>query len=134
MIELSNTTAQTLTTGQAITFDRVIFQSGCGECHRLASPSVKLRANGTYEVAFSANIGAEASATQVQLTVMLGGEPLFEGTMVSTTAAAGDLNNVSKTIGIRNCCGDYDRITIVNDGENDVTVAAGASLFVKRVS
>lgn len=134
MIELSNTTAQTLTTGQAITFDRVMFKTGCGECHRTASSSVKLRANGTYEIAFSGNIGADAAATAAQLTIQLGGENLFDGTMISTTAVVGNLNNVSKTIGVRNCCGDYDRITIVNTGASTVTVGAGSSLFIKRVS
>ena len=54
--------------------------------------------------------------------------------MISTTAAAGNLNNVAKTVGVRNCCGDYDRVTIVNTGTSTVTVGAGASLFIKRVS
>lgn len=134
MIELSNTTAQTLSPGQAITFDQVIFKTGCAECHRANSSSVKLRANGTYEVAFSANIGATAAATPVQLSILLGGESIFDATMISTTAAVGDLNNVSKTVGIRNCCGDYDRIMVVNTGSTDVTVGAGSSLFIKRVS
>ena len=134
MIEVSNTTAQTLTTGQAITFDKVIFKTGCGECHRTESNSVKLRANGVYEIAFSANIGATTATTAAQLTIQLGGENLNDGTMISTTSAAGDLNNVSKTIGVRNCCGDYDRITVVNTGTASINVGAGASLFIKRVS
>ena len=134
MIELSNTTAQTLTTGQAITFDKVIFKTGCGECNRTASNSVKLRANGTYEISFSANIGATTATTAAQLTIQLGGESLYDGTMISTTAAAGDLNNVSKTVGVRNCCGDYDRVTIVNTGTASINVGVGASLFIKRVS
>lgn len=83
MIKLSNTTAQTLTPGQAITFDRVIFKSGCAECHRANTSSVKLRANGTYEVAFSANIGATAATTAVELSILLGGEAIFDGKMIS---------------------------------------------------
>lgn len=134
MIELSNTTAQTLAVGQAITFNKVIFQTGCGECHRANTSSVKLRANGTYQLSFSANIGATEATTEAQLSILLGGDPIFDGVMISTTAAVGDLNNVAKTIGIRNCCGDYDRVTIVNTGTTDITVDIGSSLFIKRVS
>lgn len=134
MIELSNTTAQTLTPGQAITFDRVIFKTGCAECHRANTSSVKLRANGTYQVSFSANIGATEAATPAQLSILLGGDPIFDGTMISTTVAVGDLNSVAKTIGVRNSCGDYDRLTIVNSGSSNVNIGAGSSLFIKRVS
>lgn len=34
MISLSNTTAQTLTPGQSITFNTVVLHTGCAECHR----------------------------------------------------------------------------------------------------
>ena len=37
MIELSNTTAQTIAPGQALTFDSVILQGGIAESHRTNS-------------------------------------------------------------------------------------------------
>lgn len=134
MIELSNTTALTLEPGQTITFDKVLLKTGCGECHRANTGSVKLCGKGTYVISFSANIGATTESTAAQLTLMLGGEALSGATMVSTTAAAGDLNAVSKTIPVKNCCCDYDRITVQNTGTSTVTVDAGCSLFVRRVS
>ena len=72
MISLSNTTAQTLTPGQSITFNTVVLHTGCAECHRANTSSVKLRAKGIYDVHFSANIGATvAGAAQLLLRVLL---------------------------------------------------------------
>lgn len=70
MILLTNTIAQTIEPGDSVTFDEVILHSGCGECHRKGSGSVKLRCNGVYELHFSANIGGETAATAVQLTLI----------------------------------------------------------------
>lgn len=133
MIILSNTAEQTLAAGQSITFNDVILHTGCAECFRKNTGSVKLRANGAYEVSFSANIGGTA-AGQVQLSLQLGGATLPETTMISTTAAAGDLNNVSVTTGVKNCCGDYDRLTITNTGTTELTIGANPVLFVHRIS
>lgn len=133
MISLSNTTAQTLEPGQSITFNIVILHTGCGECHRNNSSSVKLKARGIYEVSFSANIGATAAGA-AQLSIQAGGDTLPESTMISTTAAAGDLNNVAKTIPIKNCCDDYDRITVTNTGTTTVTVGTNPVLFISRRS
>lgn len=134
MIELSNTIAQTVQPGQSITFDTVVLHTGNGECHRPGTSSVKMKANGVYEINFSANIGSSTATTTVQLAMALGGEVLAESVMKATSVAANDLNNVAKTIPVKNCCCDYDRITITNNGTTAVTVDAGPSLFVKRVS
>lgn len=134
MIELSTTTALELSPGQAITFNSIPLKTGCAECTRTGTGSVKLRANGVYVVTFSGNIGATAATTAAQLSIQLGGITIPESTMISTTAAAGDLNNVSTTIPIRNCCCDYDRITVVNTGTSTVNVGKGAMLYVRRVS
>lgn len=134
MIELSNTTAQTLEAGQAITFDKVLLKTGCGECHRANTGSVKLRSSGTYVVSFGANIGATAATTEVQLSIQIGGETIPQSTMISTTATVGNLNSVSRTVPVRNCCCDYDRITVVNTGTTELTVGANSCLFIRRVS
>ena len=134
MIELSTTTALELSPGQAITFSSIPLKTGCAECTRMGTGSVKLRANGVYVVSFSANIGATTATTAAQLSIQIGGMTIPESTMISQTAAAGDLNNVATTIPIRNCCCDYDRITVVNTGTSTVNVGTGATLFVRRVS
>lgn len=133
MISLSNTTAQTVAPGQSITFNTVLLHTGCGECHRANTSSVKLRAHGIYEVAFSANIGSTVAGV-AQLSIQAGGDTLPESTMISTTAVAGNLNNVAKTIPVRNCCDDYDRITVTNTGTTTVTIGANPVLFISRRS
>ena len=133
MIVLSNSAEQTLLAGQSIMFDLVKLKSGCSECHRAGSSSVKMRQNGIYEVAFSGNIGGTV-AGPVQLSIEVGGETLQETTMISTVSAVGDLNNVSTETRVRNCCGDYDRITVTNTGTSDVVVGANSALVVGRRS
>lgn len=134
MIVLSNLTEQTLAPGQSLTFDDVILHSGCGECHRPNTASVKLRANGVYSAQFSGNVGGPTAASPVQLALTLSGEPLKETTMISVPAAVGDFNNVATATRIKNCCGDYDRVSVTNTGANSVIVAANAVLVLERRS
>ena len=54
--------------------------------------------------------------------------------MIATPAVANDLNNVATTTTIKNCCCDYDRITLVNTGTTALTVGANPTLFVKRIA
>lgn len=133
MIVLSNTEAQTLAPGASLTFNDVIIKSGGAECHRSNTDSVKLRSTGVYAASFSGNIGGTAAGA-VQISMQLGGATLPETTMISTTAAAGDLNNVSTETRVKICCGDFDRLTIVNTGTTELTVGANTALVVNRVA
>lgn len=128
MIVLSNSTEQTLQPGQSLIFDVVRHRSGCGECHRPESASVKLKANGMYDISFNANIASEATGV-VQLSIQLGNETLPETTMISTPAAANQFNNVSASTEVKNCCCDYDRLTVVNTGTTAVIVNAQTTSF-----
>lgn len=134
MISLSNTAAQTIAVGQTLTFNTVILKTGCGECHRKNTGSVKLCAkNGIYEISFSANVTA-ATATPIQLSLAIGGDILPESTMVYTPAAANAVGHVSVTDVVRNNCCDYDRITVTNNGTAPVVVSANPVLFIRRVA
>ena len=73
-------------------------------------------------------------AGPVQLALQVGGETLQETTMISAAAAVGDLNNVGAETRVRNCCGDYDRVTVVNTGTSDVVVGPNAALVIGRRS
>ena len=131
VISLTNTVSQELAPGQSLIFGVPVMHSGKCECFRPNSGAVILRApNAIYEVHFSANIGATAPG-DAQLSIELNGSPIFEGTMISATVAAGDLNRVSCCVPIRTCCCGSETITIVNTGETTVTVE-NPSLFVKR--
>ena len=132
MIVLTNLTAQTLAPGASLVFDQVRVKSGCNECWRNPSTSVKLRNKGIYDIDFNANIGGATAATPVQLSVQLGGETLPETTMISVPAAAGVLNSVSTATAVRNCCCDFDRVTITNTGAVPVDVGANSALRIGR--
>lgn len=134
MIVLSNTTAQTLQPGQAITFDTVVLHSGTGECHRKGTSSVKMKAHGIYEVSFHGQITAGTAAQTPQLNIALGGDILAETIMRYTVPTAGYVGNVGTKTEIKNCCCDYDRLTVVNSGTTPVIVDPNTSFVVKRVS
>lgn len=138
MIELSNTTAQTVPVGQAITFDTVIWKTGCKETFRRLSSVVNFvgnqcGCNSIFQVEFSGNIGGATAGTPVQLQIAQGGAPLPETVMIATPAAANDLNNVSKTTrvpGGENNGG----ITVINTGTTELTLGAGANLLIYCVA
>lgn len=134
MIVLSNTTEQVVQPGQAITFNTEVLHTGNGECHRPGTSSVKMKANGIYEVSFSGNIGSTVANTTAFLAIAIGGEVLPETNMVSETSTEGELNNVSAKTALKNCCCDYDRVTVINTGINPVNIGASPSFFVKRLS
>lgn len=134
MIQLSNTTEQVLQPGQAIAFDDVILHSGCGECHRNGTSSIKMRANGVYSADFHGNVTASA-AGPIQLSLALTGDTyLPETKMDATIAAEGNLYNVGTDTLIKNCCGDYDRVSVVNTGTTACTIAPNCSFKVTRMS
>ena len=134
MIELSNTTAQTINAGQSLTFDTVVLKSGCAEAHRTNSGIVTLRMKcAIYEVHFAANISGTA-AGPVQLAIALDGEPLAETTMITSVSTAGDLDNAATATLIRTDCGCCGKITVMNNGTEPVVVGANPSFFVKRVA
>lgn len=134
MIELTNTAAQVIQPGQVVTFNQVSLHSGCGECYRQGTNSVKLRANGIYKIEFSGNIASDTADTPVQLAIALGGIPMAETVTVSTPSAANAYNSVSTGTYVRNCCCDFDRITVVNSGTVPVLLSANMNLRIERRS
>lgn len=135
MIELTNSAAQTVLPGQAVTFDTVMLHTGCGECFTKGIPSVKLRAiGGTYKIDFSGNIGSAAANTPVQLAIALGGVPIPATVAVSTPAAENVFNNVSTGTYARNTCCDLNRVSVVNTGTVPVILTANMNLRIARVS
>lgn len=136
MIELTNLTTQTIPVGGAITFDKVVRHTGCGECfNSLVPTSVKLRAScGTYDIEFSANVTNEAAGLPVQLAIAAGGTQIPTTARNAVPAAAGDLWGISMGTYYANCCGDLSRISVINTGPNPVVVAPNSSLRIARRS
>lgn len=132
MILLSNSATQTVQPGEAITFDLETFKSGCCECHRQGSSAIKLKKCGVYELMFTGNVGGAAVGT-VQLQMEAGGEVLPETTIIVTEDTVGSLDNVAAHTFFRNCCDDYDRITIVNTGTVAAVIDANSAFTAKRL-
>ena len=134
MIQVSNSTAQTLSPGQSLTFDSVLLKSGCAETHRVNSGIVTLRSNcGIYEVHFTGNVSAP-SASPVQLAIQLDGETLPETTIYEEITTPGVGQSVAAATLVRTgagCCG---RIGVVNTGTTTISVLANTSLFIKRIA
>ena len=138
MIEVSNTAAVVLAVGQALTFNNVIWKSGCAETFRNSGSAVRVGA-GVYDLSFSGNVTNAAAATAVQLALAVDGSILPETTMISTPSAINAHNNVSASTIIGNqstCCNANPgslSVTVVNTGTTDVTIAPNARLSVKRM-
>lgn len=136
MIELSNTNAQTLTAGQSATLDTVLLHTGCAECHRQNSSVINLaQKNAIYEITFNCNIGATTAEDTATLAITLDGAPLQETTVISTTEAAGDLQNVSAGTFVKTCCcGSSNSILLTNIGTTAINIGAYPRLSVKRIA
>lgn len=133
MIQLSNSVAQTLQPGQALTFDKVLSTGGCGACWNQQIPnSVKLCDRGNYDITYHANITGTAAGA-VQLALALGGFAAPTTAMNAFPAAAGNLWNVSAELPVRNCCCDANRLTVVNSGTTPVTIAPNSALIIRGV-
>lgn len=134
MIKLTNLTAQTVQPGQSVTFSTIMKRSGCAECFRLGTGSVKLcKRPATYEAYFQANVATEAVGV-AQLSFALAGDTLPESTVVRqiTTANAFDSISLQDLISV-NCC-DFDRLTVTNTGAVPVVISMNPLLYIKRVS
>lgn len=138
MIEVTNTAAVTLTPNQALTFNDVVWKSGC--CESFRDPGSAVRAGqGIYKISFSGNVSSAGGGVPAQLQIFVDGSPLPETVMISTPATADILNNVATgtIVGNRgNCCGAPGTISIsvVNTGTGVITVGAGSNLTVTRVA
>lgn len=136
MIELTNTTTQTIPVGGTVTFDRVLMKTGCAECfNQMTSNSVKLKANGgIYDLAFGGNITNQTAGAPIQIAIAVGGVQLPQTARSAQPAAAGNLWGVQTETSYRNCCNDMNRVTVMNVGPNPLVLAPNSNLRIIRRS
>lgn len=134
MIVLTNTSDQTVSSGEIITFNSVVHQSGTAERYRMNTGTVKLVNGGIYEVHFNGNITGDTAGTGLEVAITIGGAKLLETEMVYTPATADAVGEISATTIVKNCCGDYDSIAVENIGDADISVSDGCCLFIKRIA
>lgn len=121
MAEYISNAAQTVAVNGFVTFP-----AGNGCCcerppHRAGSGLFTLRGGRKYRVYFSANVSAAVVGAST-LAITTNGEAMPGAEMVATSAAAGDLNNVSAAVEIcvpKCCC--Y-QVGVKNVGAQEATV------------
>lgn len=138
MIAVSNSAVVVLGVGAAMTFDAIIWKSGCSETFRDLSTAIRV-GTGVYEVSFNGNVSGAVADTQISLAIAANGTVLPETAMISTPGSTAALNNVSAMTWIGNqpscnnpCPGSLS-ISVVNTGAAAVTVNPNAKLSVKRI-
>lgn len=140
MIVVSNTTAVTLTPGQSITFNDVVYQSKCCNSESFRSPGTAVRAGiGVYSLEFHGNVASNAAGVTTQLTIEVNGSALPETIMETTPPNAGEFNNVGTSTVYSNqptCMDPYPgafNVSVTNTGAGTLTVSENSALLVKRV-
>lgn len=135
MIQVTNTTAQTIQPGQSVIFDKVQLKSGNCECFNTQTPRIiKLCRNGLWNITFSGNVTSDTAGTAVQLAIAVMGETLLYTVMNRTIATANNLENVSTSTGYGvRCCG-VNQISVINSGTEPVTLGANSALLIERIS
>lgn len=110
MIELINTTEQTVAVGQSVVYDNAVFRSRCGsENYRGDGGQIKLTRPGVYRVSFNGNIAIPTGETvgEISVGITQDGEVL-NGTIARVTpAAVEEFFNVSMQTLVAvncNCC------------------------------
>ena len=107
MIELINTTEQTVPVGQSVVYDNSVFPSRCvSESYRGDGGQIKLTRPGVYRVSFNANLAIPTGETvgEISVGITQDGEVL-NGTIARVTpAAVEEFFNVSmQTLVVVNC-------------------------------
>lgn len=129
MIELSNSTTQTIEPGGTATFDIVIMKTGCDTCHREGSGLIQLtgRSNSCcnppkYILNYSGNLGGGAN-TQANIAIAVNGEPLKETIRVATITADTDVFPFAATTTMELCGNVGSTVTVKNVGTTPITLA-----------
>lgn len=131
MLFASTATAQTLATGQSLSFNLNWKTNGCKTCFNNLGSGISIGANSLYLITFNGNITGSVAAGLLALSIQADGTTV--ATMNSVPTAAGDLNAVSRTVPLLTNCNNGSTITVTNTGTNPIDIPAGATLFVAQL-
>lgn len=85
-----------------------------------------------YDIYFKANVTGATAGTAVTLALALNGEVVPSTAMTYTPATANAVGEVSISYPMYNGCCDYDRVSVVNTGTEDVIISANPLFVVRR--
>ena len=131
MIVLTNPAAQVVQPGQPVLFTQVAEKDACCPCVSPNGASVKLNKNTQHRIDFNANVSGDAN-TQANLAIALGGEAIPWTRMTATIDAATDVYNVGIGFPLKQCCCDFDRVSVINAGTTAVNVGAYPMLAIDK--
>lgn len=131
MIVLTNPDAQVVQPGQAVLFTQIAEKEACCPGISPSGASVKLSKGTQHRIDFNANVNG-AAGTQANLSVALGGEAIPWTRMTATIEAATDVYNVGIGFPLKQCCCDFDRVSVINSGSTAVNVGAYPMLAIDK--
>jgi len=146
MIVLSNSAAEVIPAGGAVTFDLTVLHTGCdangcggSEYHRKNSGAVRLRGKSRccpsiFEVFFKGNVTSKTAGTDVQLAVTIDGMPLNETMMVTTVWAANSWKNMAAMTALKVHPGKDVSLSVTNTGVVPVILDANSALHIRRIA
>lgn len=142
-MEITAKALQTVLVNGNVLFTETPIGGSCSIIHREGSGLVTTRGltsqcRARFKVTFNGNIAIPTgqtitAATQSILAIAINGEPVSAGTMISTSAAVEQYNNVSATIFVevpKDCCS---TVSVKNVGTLPVAVE-DANFIVERVA
>lgn len=92
---------------------------------------MKLSASSQHRIDFNANVNG-AAGTQANLAVALGGEAIPWTAMIATINEATDVYNVGIGFPLKQCCTDFDRVSVINIGSTAINVSAYPMLAIDK--
>lgn len=140
-MEITANALQTVAADNDVLFTETAVNGNCSIIHREGSGIVTLRGlpNGQcrarFRASFGANIGVPDGGTvaPVSLAIAINGEAIQTSQMISTPAAAGDLNNVHTSIYIDVPIGCCYSLSVKNTTTADIAVQ-NANFIVERTA
>ena len=139
-MELTANAPQTVGSFRDLLFTDTAVAGSCSIMHREGSGLITLRGitdqcRARFRVSFGANVALSADATVAPITVeiAINGEPLADTTMISTPAAVGDFNNISRVLFLNVPSGCCTQVSVKNTSAGNVDFE-NASIIVERVA
>lgn len=130
MMELTNTTTQTLAVNDDVIFDRILFKTGCCNITKHGNGPVRINKVGLYRVEFHGNI----QGTAATLAIVSDGAVLPETMMIITSPVDVSLNVSAATRVGKMCkCEGSTTISVRNIGDDQVIVDPNAVLIIEEV-
>lgn len=134
MLSLTNSISQSPLSGQALTFDTVLINSGCAECFQKDTgvPQLVMR-NAMYEIDFSCNVSASAEGL-VEAALAINGTAIPYSLMQTSIAAADNVAMISRKLRVKTCCCP-ESISVLNMSASTVTPSFSEPVLnIKRVA